>query len=70
MKRLKLIVALILAVLLVIIIFQNHKMVKTQVLFVPIEMPLFLLLLVTMLIGFAIGLVAAERIGGIFKKNK
>ena len=69
MKRLKLIVALVLTVLLVIIMFQNRATVETKILFVKIEMPRFLLLLVTMLIGFAIGLVAAERIGGIFKKK-
>ncbi len=70
MKRVKLIVALVLAVLLIIIIFQNTETVETRILFFKIGMPRFLLLLVAMLIGFAIGLVAAERIGRIFKKNK
>lgn len=60
-NRLKLIVAAVLAVLLVIVIIQNTGEVETKLLFVTITMPRAVLLMVTLVLGFSIGLLAAGR---------
>jgi len=62
MKRAKIIVAAILAVLLIIIVVQNRQPVATKLLFATITMPRAMLLLVSTLIGFALGLIAASYI--------
>ena len=58
-KQFKLIVAAVLAVLLVIVIIQNTREVETKLLFVTITMPRAVLLMVTLVLGFSIGLLAA-----------
>jgi len=50
------IVALI-AILVVIIVFQNTETVRTRLLFASIEMPRALLLIITLIVGFAVGVV-------------
>ncbi|MCF7855302.1 MAG: LapA family protein [Candidatus Pacebacteria bacterium] len=50
---------LLLALLCVIVVFQNTEQVQTQVLWVTVSMPRALLLFITALIGFIIGLSAA-----------
>jgi uncharacterized integral membrane protein len=56
MKKAKLVVAGIIAILLVIIIFQNLNTVSTRLLFARVEMPQAALLFLTAAAGFAIGL--------------
>jgi len=59
MKKGWLILLLILAVLLVIIIIQNREPVRTHFLFITVEMPNILLLLITACFGFAIGILVS-----------
>jgi uncharacterized integral membrane protein len=63
MPKLKLIALLILAVLAVVLILQNTQMVVTRLLFVTVSMPLAALLGLTLLIGFAAGILAAMKVG-------
>ena len=53
--KIKLLVVLVLALLCVIVVFQNTEKMETQVLWVTVTMPRALLLFVTALIGFVIG---------------
>jgi len=55
----KLLALCILAVLLVVIVFQNTESVETKILFVAITMPRAVLILVTSLLGFASGVLVA-----------
>ena len=57
--ELRLVVEAILAVLVVVVVLQNLAPVSTKLLFVTVEMPKALLLIVTLGIGFAAGLLAA-----------
>ncbi len=61
-NKIKVAVAAVVAVLAIIVIFQNTEVVKTQLLFVSVEMPRALLLIVTLLLGVLLGLMAAIRI--------
>ena len=56
MKKMKLIVIAILAILAAIIILQNVETVDTKILFLTISMPRAILLAVTWVIGLACGL--------------
>ncbi len=58
MSKFKLIALLILAVLAVVLILQNTQAVVTRLLFVTVSMPLAALLAMTMLVGFAGGVLA------------
>ncbi len=68
MKKGWLILLLILAILLVIIIIQNREPVQTHFLFITVEMPQILLLLITACFGFAIGVLVSLLTG--LKKGK
>ncbi len=57
----KLIVIAVLAILAAIVMFQNTQSVETKILFVSIAMPRFVLLAVTALVGFAIGVLMATK---------
>jgi len=57
--RVKLVIEAILAVLVVVVVLQNLAPVSTQFLFVTVAMPKAVLLIVTLGIGFAAGLLAA-----------
>jgi len=59
MNRFKMISITILAILGVIIILQNMETVETQLLFFTIPMPRAVLLMVTTLIGFALGILVS-----------
>ena len=59
MKKLRLIVTLVLAVLVVIVVLQNTDAVETQLLFATVTMPRAVLLLTTALIGFALGILTS-----------
>ena len=61
-NKIKLAVAAVVAILVIIVIFQNTEVVKTQLLFVSVEMPRALLLIVTLLLGVLLGLMTAIRI--------
>ncbi|MBS3787189.1 DUF1049 domain-containing protein [Candidatus Bipolaricaulota bacterium] len=56
MKKTKMAIAGIIAILLVIIIFQNLETVSTRLLFARVEMPQAALLFLTAAAGFALGL--------------
>ena len=55
MSRLKLVTIVVLAVLAVILVLQNTQPVETRVFFATVTMPRAVLLLVTAVIGFALG---------------
>lgn len=61
--RIKVIALLTVAVLAVVLIVQNTHTVVTRLLFVTISMPLAALLALTLLLGFAGGVLAALKLG-------
>lgn len=61
--KLKLVALLVLAVLAIVLIFQNTQAVVTRLLFVTLSMPLAALLALALLIGFAGGLLVALKVG-------
>ena len=70
MTKVKLVAALVLAILAIIVVFQNMEPVATQLLFITIEMPRAAMLALTLLVGIAIGVfatlvVSARRNRGI-----
>ena len=67
MTKLKLIVLLVLSVLAIVLVLQNTQAVETRLLFVTVTMPRAALLLLTLLLGFTCGILAALVIG---KKRK
>lgn len=67
MTRFKIIVFAIVAILLVIVVLQNTETVETKFLLLTIPMPRAVLLFVTALGGFVLGLVAAF---GFSRKSK
>ena len=63
LPKLKLVALLVLAVLAIVLIFQNTQAVATRLLFVTVSMPLAALLALTLLIGFAGGVLVALKVG-------
>lgn len=63
MTRVKLIIAGILALLALIVIFQNTAPMETRVLFITLTMPRAALLIGTALVGFIVGVLVAKRLG-------
>ena len=63
MQRARLLSIAVLAILAVIVVLQNTATVETRILFFRIEAPRAVLLAVTLLIGFVLGLLAAWRHG-------
>lgn len=61
--KIKLVTLMILAVLAVVLILQNTQAVATRLLFVTVSMPLAALLALTLLVGFAAGVLAAIKVG-------
>ena len=59
MRRARLVVACVLAVLVAVVMLQNTEPVATRLLFATVEMPRALLLLTTLLVGFALGVLTA-----------
>lgn len=59
MKTLRLVVTAALAVLVVIVVFQNTEAVETRLLFATVTMPRAVLLLTTALLGFAMGILTS-----------
>jgi putative membrane protein len=60
MKRLRTLVFALVAVLVIIVVLQNTQSVETRILLVTLSMPRAVLLFVTLLLGFVLGLVAAS----------
>jgi lipopolysaccharide assembly protein A len=63
MPKIKMIVLLSLAVLAIIVVLQNTQEVAARLLFVTVSMPMAALLALTLLVGFAVGVLAALRMG-------
>ena len=61
MRNWKVALILVLTVLLVVTILQNTAAVETKFLFMTVTMPRAMLLGITLLVGFALGLIAAQR---------
>ncbi len=59
MNRVKVVIAVVLALLALVVIAQNSASVDTKLLFVTVTMPRAVLLLVTLVIGFILGLLFA-----------
>jgi uncharacterized integral membrane protein len=59
MKKAKIIISIILIILGAIIILQNTAAVETKILFITITMPRAVLLLITGLVGYALGVITA-----------
>ena len=55
MNRQKAIIIALLALILIIVIFQNTEIVQTRILFVTIQMPRALLLFTATVVGFVVG---------------
>jgi len=55
MQRVKQVTAIVLAVLAVVIIFLNDGRVKVELIFDTVELPLWILLFIIWLVGFAVG---------------
>ena len=62
MKNWKLWLALTLAVLIAIVVLQNTDTVKTEILWITVEMPRVLLLVITLLVGVVIGILLGHRL--------
>ena len=62
MKKAKTIIAVILVVLVAIVILQNMESVDTEILWKTIPMPRAVLLIITFLIGFVMGMIASDRL--------
>ena len=69
MLKLKLISALILAILSIIWVLQNTESVQTKFLFVTVTMPQAVLLGITILVGVAVGILLALGLSGKWFKN-
>ena len=67
MGKIRNIIIILLVVLAIIVIFQNTQAVETKLLFVTVTMPRALLLMVTFLVGLAVGFILS---GFWFKKQK
>jgi len=63
MKRTKMIGILVLALFIGIVLLQNTGSVQTKILFFSFTMPRAVLLFLTALIGFIIGVLASLRVG-------
>ena len=61
MSRWKLIAIVIIAVAAIIVVAQNTQVVETRLLFMTVTMPRAILLLITLLVGFVLGMLAAGR---------
>lgn len=67
MKKVKIILMIVISLLVLIVFLQNTKAVETKFLFMTITMPRVLLLLLSFILGFVVGLLTA---GYILRKPK
>ena len=68
MKKGKILLMAVLALLAIIVVFQNTEAVETKLLFMTVTMPRAMLLIVVLLAGFILGLVAPIRLFGKDRK--
>jgi uncharacterized integral membrane protein len=68
MKKAKIIIILIVSLLALVVSLQNTEAVETKLLFATITMPRVLLLILTFMSGFIVGLIAASQILGRSRK--
>ncbi len=61
LQKAKIIGIAILALLVIVVVLQNTETVETQILFLKLEMPRAALLFGTLVIGFALGVLMANR---------
>jgi uncharacterized integral membrane protein len=61
-KRPRVILGVLLAALAIVIVLQNTEEVSTRILFFTVTMPRAVLLFVTLLVGFILGMVVATRL--------
>lgn len=59
MARFRIVVAAVIAIVAMIVVLQNTQSVQTRLLFVTLTMPAAVLLFVTLVVGFVLGLIAA-----------
>ena len=64
MQRAKIVIAAIVAILTLIVVLQNTQAVETKILFITVTMPRALLLIVTMLAGFILGILTVSHYTG------
>ncbi len=69
MKRAKIVVEVIVTLLILIVVLQNTQAVETKLLFVTVTMPRALLLIVTLLAGFILGIVSGRHYRGKTRKK-
>jgi lipopolysaccharide assembly protein A len=62
MNKVKIAAVIIVALLVLIVVLQNTDVTETKLLFVTVTMPRAVLLLVTLVIGFALGVLFAGRL--------
>jgi len=55
MQKVRVGIGAVVAIIVLIVIFQNSETMKAKILFVTLEMPTFALLLITLAIGFGLG---------------
>ena len=67
--KLKLMALLVLSVLAIVLVLQNTQAVETRLLFVTVTMPRAALLVLTLLIGFTCGILAAIAVGKKLNKS-
>ena len=56
-SRARIVIAIVIAVMIIVVVWQNKRTVETKLLLVTITMPRAVLLFVTLLVGFALGLI-------------
>ncbi|MFC1604608.1 LapA family protein [Planctomycetota bacterium] len=62
MKKAKIIIILIISLLALVVFLQNTETVETRLLFATIAMPRVLLLILTIITGFIVGLITASYV--------
>ena len=62
MAKFKTVIIPTLVILVIVIVLQNTQAVETKILFMSVTMPRAILLLVTFLLGFAVGIVTAKTL--------
>ncbi len=68
MKKAKIIIILVVSLLALVVSLQNTQAVETKLLFATITMPRVLLLILTFITGFIVGLVTASQVLGSPRK--
>ena len=67
MKRVRIVAVAIVAILAIVVFLQNTEVVETRLLMASVSMPRAVLLIVTLLIGYLLGLATAS---GIFRRRQ